>query len=125
SLQPGSFSTQLRGWRQHRRLSQLALALEADTSQRHLSFLESDRSQPSREMVLRLSESLSLPLRERNALLVAAGFAPIYRQRALEAPELAAVRDAIDAILKGHMPYPALAVDRHWTLLCANEAVQG
>src|SRR5699024_6695847 len=89
------------------------------------SFLESDRSQPSREMVLRLSESLSLPLRERNALLVAAGFAPIYRQRALEAPELAAVRDAIDAILKGHMPYPALAVDRHWTLLCANEAVQG
>ena len=113
----------LRDWRQRRRLSQLALAVDAEISQRHLSFLESGRSQPSREMVLRLTERLSVPLRERNMILTAAGFAPIYRDRPLDAPELGAARAAIDRILQGHEPHPALAVDRNWTLLSANRAV--
>ncbi|MFC3206382.1 helix-turn-helix domain-containing protein [Aquamicrobium soli] len=113
----------LREWRQRRRLSQLALAVDAEISQRHLSFLESGRSQPSREMVLHLTERLSVPLRERNMILTAAGFAPIYRERPLDAPELGAARAAIDQILKGHEPHPALAVDRNWTLLAANAAV--
>jgi len=118
-----SFGPLLRDWRQRRRLSQLALAVDAEISQRHLSFLESGRSQPSREMVLRLAERLSVPLRERNAILAAAGFAPGYGERPLAAPELAAARAAIDSILKGHEPHPALAVDRFWTLLSANRAV--
>jgi transcriptional regulator with XRE-family HTH domain len=113
----------LRDWRQRRRLSQLALAVDADISQRHLSFLESGRSQPSREMVLRLTEQLSVPLRERNAILIAAGFAPVYRERSLDAPDLAAARGVIERILNGHEPHPALAVDRHWTLLSMNKAV--
>ncbi|MGB3387600.1 MAG: helix-turn-helix transcriptional regulator [Pseudaminobacter sp.] len=113
----------LREWRQRRRLSQLALAVDAEISQRHLSFLESGRSQPSREMVLRLTERLAVPLRERNVILTAAGFAPIYRERPLDAPELGAARAAIDRILQGHQPHPALAVDRNWTLLSANKAV--
>ena len=113
----------MRGWRQRRRLSQLALAVDAEISQRHLSFLESGRSQPSREMVLRLTERLSVPLRERNLILNAAGFAPVYRERPLDAPELGTARAAIDQILKGHEPHPALAVDRNWTLLSANKAV--
>jgi transcriptional regulator with XRE-family HTH domain len=113
----------LRDWRQRRRLSQLALAVDAEISQRHLSFLESGRSQPSRDMVLRLTERLSVPLRERNMILTAAGFAPIYRERPLDAPELGAARAAIDQILQGHVPHPALAVDRNWTLLSANKAV--
>jgi len=118
-----SFGEQLRDWRQRRRLSQLALALDSEISQRHLSFLESGRAQPSREMVLRLIEQLAVPLRARNAILVAAGFAPAYPQRSLDAPELAAARDAVDSILRGHEPHPALAVDRHWTLLAANRAL--
>jgi transcriptional regulator with XRE-family HTH domain len=113
----------LRDWRQRRRLSQLALAVDAEISQRHLSFLESGRSQPSREMVLRLTERLSVPLRERNMILTAAGFAPVYRERPLDAPELGAARAAIAQILQGHEPHPALAVDRNWTLLSANKAV--
>jgi transcriptional regulator with XRE-family HTH domain len=113
----------LRDWRQRRRLSQLALAVDAEISQRHLSFLESGRSQPSREMVLRLTERLAVPLRERNVILTAAGFAPIYRDRPLHAAELAPARAAIDRILQGHEPHPALAVDRNWTLLSANRAV--
>lgn len=112
----------LREWRQRRRLSQLALAVDAEISQRHLSFLESGRSRPSRDMVLHLTERLSVPLRERNMILTAAGFAPIYRERALDAPELGAARAAIDRILEGHEPHPALAVDRNWTLLSANKA---
>jgi len=112
----------LREWRQRRRLSQLALAVDAEISQRHLSFLESGRSQPSRDMVLHLTERLSVPLRERNMILTAAGFAPIYRERPLDAPELGAARAAIDRILEGHEPHPALAVDRNWTLLSANKA---
>jgi transcriptional regulator with XRE-family HTH domain len=113
----------LRTWRQRRRLSQLALACDAEISQRHLSFLESGRAAPSREMVLHLAEQLDIPLRDRNVLLVAAGFAPIYRERPLGDPALQAARNAVDIVLKGHEPYPALAVDRHWTLVAANRAV--
>lgn len=118
-----SIGALLRDWRQLRRFSQLDLALEAEISQKHLSFVESGRSRPSREMVLLLAEHLTVPLRERNALLLAAGYAPIYLERSLEDPSLNAARGAIDLILKGHEPYPALAVDRHWTLLAANGAV--
>lgn len=113
----------IRDWRQLRRFSQLDLALEAEISQKHLSFIESGRSRPSREMVLQLAEHLGVPLRERNALLLAAGYAPVYPQRGLDDPGLKAAREAIDLVLKGHEPYPALAVDRHWTLLAANGAV--
>jgi transcriptional regulator with XRE-family HTH domain len=113
----------LRTWRQRRRLSQLALACDAEISQRHLSFLESGRAAPSREMVLHLAEQLDIPLRDRNVLLVAAGFAPIYRERLLGDPALRAARNAVDIVLKGHEPYPALAVDRHWTLVATNRAV--
>jgi transcriptional regulator with XRE-family HTH domain len=113
----------LREWRQRRRLSQLDLALDAEISSRHLSFLETGRAQPSREMVLRLAERLEVPLRERNALLLAAGFAPAFRERSLEDPALAAARKAVDLVLAGHEPFPALAVDRHWNLLASNRAV--
>jgi transcriptional regulator with XRE-family HTH domain len=117
---PPPFGDCLRHWRQHRRLSQLDLANEADISTRHLSFVETGRSQPSREMVLRLAERLDVPLRERNALLVAAGYAPMYRERPLDDPALSAARQAVELILKSHEPYPALAVDRHWNLVAAN-----
>lgn len=110
----------LRDWRGRRHLSQLDLAADAEISQRHLSFIESGRAVPSREMVLRLAEQLEVPLRDRNVMLVAAGFAPVYRQRPLDAPELKPARAAIDLILKRHKPHPALAVDRHWTLVSAN-----
>ena len=110
----------LRTWRQRRRLSQMALALEAEVSARHLSFVESGRAQPSRDMVLHLAERLDVPLRERNALLVAAGYAPLFRERPFSDPQLDAARGAVEAVLRGHEPYPALAVDRHWTLLAAN-----
>jgi transcriptional regulator with XRE-family HTH domain len=113
----------LREWRQRRRLSQLELAGEAEVSTRHLSFVETGRSLPSREMLLRLSQRLEIPLRERNTLLTAAGYAPMYRERALDAPELAAARKAVELVLKGHEPYPALAVDRHWQLVSYNRAV--
>ena len=113
----------LREWRQRRRLSQLDLALEADISAKHLSFLETGRAQPSREMVLHLAERLDVPLLERNVLLLSAGYAPIYAQRALDDPALRQARQAVDLVLKGHEPYPALAVDRHWTLIAHNAAV--
>jgi transcriptional regulator with XRE-family HTH domain len=113
----------LRGWRQRRRLSQLDLAMEAEVSARHLSFLETGRARPSREMLMRLAEPLEIPLRERNELLVAAGFAPVYPERGLDAPALRAAREAVERVLTGHEPYPALAVDRHWTMLAANDAV--
>lgn len=112
----------LREWRQHRRLSQLALALDAEISTKHLSFLETGRSRPSRAMVLHLADLLDVPLRARNALLQAAGFAAIYPQHALSDPEMAAARQAVDAVLGAHNPFPALAVDRHWTLVAANDA---
>jgi transcriptional regulator with XRE-family HTH domain len=117
---PQPFGAHLRHWRQHRRLSQFDLASDAEISTRHLSFVETGRSVPSREMVLRLAERLEVPLRERNALLVAAGYAPMYRERPLADPALGAARQAVELILKSHEPYPALAVDRHWNLLAAN-----
>jgi transcriptional regulator with XRE-family HTH domain len=113
----------LREWRQRRRMSQLDLSLEADISTKHLSFLETGRSQPSRDMVLLLAEQLEIPLRERNVLLVAAGYAPVFAERPLQDPALQAARKAVDLVLAGHEPYPALAVDRHWTLIAANAAV--
>ena len=113
----------IREWRQRRRMSQMDLALEADISTRHLSFLETGRSQPSREMVLHLAEKLDLPLRERNIMLVSAGYAPVYSQRSLDDPALGSARQAVDLVLKGHDPYPALAVDRHWSLVAANDAL--
>jgi transcriptional regulator with XRE-family HTH domain len=118
-----ALGTQLREWRQRRHLSQLALALKADISQRHLSFVESGRAQPSRDMVLHLAEQLGVPLRERNRLLLAAGYAPVFQERPLHDPALDAARRAVERVLQGHEPYPALAVDRHWTLLAANRSV--
>ena len=120
---PQPFGEHLRDWRQRRRMSQLDLAHEAEISTRHLSFVETGRSVPSREMVLRLAERLDVPLRDRNAMLVAAGYAPMYRERPLDDPALAAARQAVELILKSHEPYPALAVDRHWNLLAANALV--
>jgi transcriptional regulator with XRE-family HTH domain len=110
----------LRGWRQRRRLSQLELALGADVSARHVSFIETGRSVPSREMVMHLAQRLDVPLRERNALLLAAGYAPAFRERGLSDPALASARQAVDLLLAGHEPYPAIAVDRHWSLLASN-----
>jgi transcriptional regulator with XRE-family HTH domain len=121
--QARSFGEHLRQWRQRRRMSQLDLAGEAEISTRHLSFVETGRSVPSREMVLRLAERLEIPLRERNALLVAAGYAPMYRERPLDDAALAPAREAVQLILKSHEPYPALAVDRHWNLLAHNAMV--
>src|SRR5947207_660389 len=123
AMQTLTIGNHLREWRQRRRLSQLDLALEAEISTKHLSFLETGRSQPSRDMVLRLAEHLDVPLRERNVLLVSAGYAPVFPQRQLADPALDAARKAIDLVLKGHEPYPALAVDRHWTLVAHNAAV--
>ncbi|HKC52088.1 MAG TPA: helix-turn-helix transcriptional regulator [Myxococcota bacterium] len=113
----------LREWRQRRRKSQLALACDADISTRHLSFIETGRAQPSREMVLHLAERLEVPLRERNVLLTAAGFAPVFEARPLDDPTLGAARQAVDWILAAHEPFPALAIDAHWTMLAANKAV--
>jgi len=113
----------LREWRQRRHLSQLDLAVDAEISSRHLSFVETGRAAPSREMVLKLAERLAVPLRERNVLLVAAGFAPAYQQRSLDDPALKSARAAIDLVLKAHEPNPALAYDRHWNLVTANRMV--
>jgi transcriptional regulator with XRE-family HTH domain len=115
------FGVLLRRWRQHRRLSQLELAETADSSTRYLSTLETGRSMPSREMVLRLADYLDVPLRERNAMLLAAGFAPAFEERGLT--ELVAARRAIDQVLTAHKPYPAFAVDRHWNVILSNSAL--
>src|SRR6187397_1904064 len=114
----------LRDWRTRRRLSQLDLALEAGVSARHLSFVETGRSKPSEQMVLHLAEHLEVPLRERNRMLLAAGYAPVYAQRQLDAPELAPVKQALDPLLKAHEPFPAVVIDRSSTLIAANSAVQ-
>jgi transcriptional regulator with XRE-family HTH domain len=114
------FGGMLREWRDRRRMSQLALALEAEISARHLSFVETGRSAPSRDMVLRLAEHLDVPLRDRNRLLLAAGYAPTYAESSIDAPEMAAVRDAVRRILIGHEPYPAVVVDRVWNLVDTN-----
>ena len=113
----------LREWRRRRRLSQLDLAGDASISTRHLSCVETGRALPSRAMLLHLAERLDIPLRERNALLTAAGYAPMYGERPLNDPALAAARKAVDLVLAGHEPYPAIAVDRHWTLVAHNAAV--
>ncbi len=115
--------TLLRDWRQRRRLSQLDLALEAGVSPRHVSFVETGRSRPSADMVVHLAEQLDVPLRERNQLLLAAGYAPAYGQRGLEEPEMGPVREALDSVLRGHEPYPAVVVDRHWGMVAGNSAV--
>ncbi|MFE0020773.1 helix-turn-helix domain-containing protein [Amycolatopsis sp. NPDC059021] len=113
----------LRQWRDRRRISQLDLAISADISTRHLSFVETGRSRPSRDMVLRLGEHLDVPLRERNQLLLAAGYAPAYGESELGDPEMAAVREAVRLLLKGHEPYPAAVVDRAWNLVDANASL--
>lgn len=112
----------LRDWRQRRRLSQLELACEADISTRHLSFVETGRARPSRDMLMHLFELLDIPLRDRNALLQAAGFASAYAEFGLDSAAMSAAREAVTMVLQGHEPYPALAVDRHWNLLAANQA---
>jgi transcriptional regulator with XRE-family HTH domain len=113
----------LREWRQRRRLSQLDLACEAGISTRHLSFVETGRALPSRDMLLHLAEQLEVPMRERNVLLVAAGYAPIFPERPLRDPALTAVRDAIDLVLERQKPYPAFALDRHWCIAASNSAL--
>ena len=123
TMQPQPVGHLLREWRQRRRLSQLNLAVEAEISTKHLSFLETGRSLPSRDMLLHLAEQLEIPLREQNILLVAAGYSPVFSERPLDDPALRAARQAMDLVLTGHEPYPALAIDRHWTLVAANRAV--
>jgi transcriptional regulator with XRE-family HTH domain len=117
------FGPRLRQWRQQRGLSQLALALQAEVSTRHLSWLETGKSQPSRAMVLRLAAQLQVPLEERNQLLVAAGHAPAWLRRSLDDPALAVALQTVRRLLAAHEPYPALAVDRHWNLLAHNRIV--
>ena len=123
SQAPAHVGELLRHWRQRRRLSQLDLALKADVSARHLSFVETGRAQPSRAMILHLAEQLEVPLRERNSLLLAAGFAPAFPERPLQDPALALAREAVERVLAAHQPYPALAVDGRWNLVAANRAV--
>jgi transcriptional regulator with XRE-family HTH domain len=113
----------LREWRQRRRMSQLDLAFEADVSSRHLSFLETGRAQPSREMLLHLAQHLDVPLRERNTLLTAGGFALVFPERPLTDPAMDAVRAAVDLVLAGHEPFPALAIDRHWNMVASNSSI--
>jgi transcriptional regulator with XRE-family HTH domain len=113
----------VRDWRTRRNLSQLDLALDTGISTRHLSFVETGRSNPSSDLLLRLADQLQMPLRDRNKLLLAAGYAPRFQQRELDAPEMKPIRDAIGHVLAGHEPYPALAVDRHWNLVTSNAAL--
>ncbi|PSM18518.1 helix-turn-helix transcriptional regulator [Nitratireductor sp. StC3] len=113
----------IREWRTRRRMSQLDLALEAEISQRHLSFVESGRATPSRDMVLHLAERLEVPLRARNRILLAAGYAPGFTERRLDDPALGQAMAAVEQVLKGHEPFPAIAVDRHWNLVKANRAI--
>jgi transcriptional regulator with XRE-family HTH domain len=123
SATPNRVGELLRGWRQHRRLSQLDLANEAEISTRHLSCVETGRAKPSRAFVLHVAEHLDVPLRARNELLVAAGYAPVYSHTDLDAPEMASVRDAIDLVLMHAEPFPAIVVDRHWNLVRANAGI--
>lgn len=119
-----SFGGLLLCWRRRRRMSQLDLASEAGISQRHVSFVESGRSSPSRDMVLRLAEHLDVPLRDRNALLVSAGYAPVYSDRSLDEPGLDQARRAVTMLLEAHAPNPALAIDRHWNMVAANRGIE-
>jgi transcriptional regulator with XRE-family HTH domain len=113
----------IRVWRQRRRMSQLELALDAEISTRHLSFVETGRAAPSRRMILTLAERLEIPMRERNVLLVAGGFAPQYPEHDFASPELTGARGVIDLVLKGHLPYPAFAIDRRWNILASNRSL--
>jgi transcriptional regulator with XRE-family HTH domain len=113
----------LREWRERRRLSQLDLSIQADISTRHLSFVETGRSRPTPEMILRLTEQLEVPLRERNQLLLAGGYAPAYPQHEMDEPELASVRAALRQVLRGHEPYPAVVINRWWDMVDANAAI--
>jgi transcriptional regulator with XRE-family HTH domain len=113
----------LRQWRRRRRMSQFDLALEAGVSARHLSFVETGRSRPSAEMVVHLADQLDVPLRERNQLLLAAGYAPAYGQRGLDDPDMEPVRETLERLLAAHEPNPALVIDRHWGMLAANRGV--
>lgn len=115
-----AFAKLLKSWRQKRRLSQMDLALASEVSQRHVSFLESGRAQPSRGMILRLSEALDVPLRERNAWLMAAGFAPVFKARPLDDPQMSQVLAAVRKMLGNHEPFPAIAIDRAWNILMSN-----
>lgn len=124
SSQP-SIGPLLREWRERRRLSQLELALDAGISTRHLSFVETGRSKPGREMLLRILEQLEVPFREQNRMLLASGHAPAFPERSLEDPELLPVREALDRILTGHEPYPAVVVDRAWNIVALNSAMRG
>ncbi|WP_217996904.1 helix-turn-helix domain-containing protein [Nocardioides jensenii] len=119
----GGVGVLLKDWRQRRRRSQLELSNESGISTRHLSFVETGRSRPSRDMVLRIADQLEVPLRERNTLLLAAGYAPAYDERTLEDDDMTAIREALDLILTGYEPFPALVVDRDWNLVQANNAV--
>ena len=116
----GTFGRLLKQWRERRRLSQLALAVDAEISSRHLSFIETGRAQPSRDMVLLLSRVLEVPPRGRNDLLTAAGYAPVYRETGLEAPEMADVRRALDFMMRQQEPFPGLVIDGHWNILMTN-----
>jgi transcriptional regulator with XRE-family HTH domain len=118
-----SIGDHLRSWRERRRLSQLELSLRAEVSARHLSFVETGRAAPGRELVLRLGEELGIPLRERNTLLVAAGFAPIFQQRRFDDPSFDSVRAILDLALEKQKPFPAYVIDRHWTVVASNAAV--
>ncbi len=119
-----TFGPVLRRWRTHRRFSQLQLAAEADVSQRHVSFLETGRAKPSREMVVHLATVLDVPLRERNTMLTAAGFAPLYSETRLEEPAMAQVRHVLEFLLDAHEPFPAFVIDRQWTVVMSNEAAR-
>ncbi|MDE2451159.1 MAG: helix-turn-helix transcriptional regulator [Gammaproteobacteria bacterium] len=122
ATQQPPFGALLRRWREHRRMTQIDLALAADSSTRHLSCLETGRAQPSREIIRRLADCLDVPLREQNTLMLAAGFAPAFAERPIE--ELEAAKQAMDRVLKAHLPYPAFAVDRHWNVVLSNSALQ-
>jgi transcriptional regulator with XRE-family HTH domain len=123
STGPRPIGQLIRDWRQRRRLSQLDLACDAEISTKHLSFLETGRAQPSREMLLHLADRMAIPLRDRNVMLNAAGFAPTYQERSLDDPDFRLARQSIDLMLSMHEPNPALAVDRHWTMAASNKAV--
>jgi transcriptional regulator with XRE-family HTH domain len=122
-MQVATLGEQLREWRTRRRMSQMDLALDTEISTRHLSFIETGRSKPSAQMLQRIADCLDVPHRARNAMLLAAGYAPDYHERPLDSPEMAGMRAIVEHVLKGHEPYPALAVDRHWNMIAANEAI--
>lgn len=122
-MQVATLGEQLREWRTRRRMSQMDLALDTEISTRHLSFIETGRSKPSAQTLQRIADCLEVPHRARNALLLAAGYAPDYQERSLDSAEMAGMRAIVEHVLKGHEPYPALAVDRHWNMISANDAI--